>query len=65
MILVDWSDLNPYKNHFLLRASVAMDGRALTLYEEVHGLDTKEKPATHRTFLSRLKQMLSAECRPT
>jgi RHS repeat-associated protein len=52
VILVDWSDLDPYKNHFLLRASVAVDGSSLSLYEEVHGLDTKEKPATHKSFLN-------------
>lgn len=64
VILVDWSDLDPYKRHYLLRASVALEGRAMTLYEEVHGLDTKEKPATHRTFLARLKTILPDACRP-
>lgn len=64
VILIDWSDLDPFKRHFLLRASVAMDGRALTLYEEVHGLDTKEKPSTHKTFLGRLKRMLPQQCQP-
>lgn len=64
VILVDWSDLDPHKRHFLLRASVALEGRAMTLYEEAHGLDTKEKPATHRTFLARLKNMLPPACRP-
>jgi hypothetical protein len=64
VILVDWSDLDPYKNHFLLRASVAVDGRSLSLYEEVHGLDTKEKPATHKAFLKQLKKTLPANCRP-
>jgi len=64
VILVDWSDLDPYKRHFLLRASVAVDGRALTLYEEVHKLNTKEKPKTHRTFLNKLKNILPNGCRP-
>jgi len=64
VILVDWSDLDPYKRHFLLRASVAVDGRALTLYEEVHELSTKEKPKTHRAFLNKLKAMLPNGCCP-
>ncbi len=64
VILVDWSDLDPYKRHYLLRASVALEGRAMTLYEEVHKLGTKEKPATHRTFLTRLKNILPPTCRP-
>ena len=64
VILVDWSDLDPYKRHYLLRASAAMDGRSLSLYEEVHTLDTKEKPTTHRIFLKRLKEILPQGCRP-
>jgi len=64
VILVDWSDLDPNKRHYLLRASVAVEGRCLTLYQEVHGLDTKEKPKTHRRFLQRLNEMLSKDCRP-
>lgn len=64
VILVDWSDLDPRKNHFLIRASVAVDGRAMSLYEEVHELDTKEKPETHRAFFHQLKKVLPADCRP-
>ena len=64
VILIDWSDLDPNKRHYLLRASVALEGRAMTLYEEVHGLDTKEKPSAHRTFLARLKKILPQACRP-
>lgn len=64
VILVDWSDLDPFKRHYLLRASVAVDGRSLSLYEEVHGLDTKDKHETHQIFLSRLKRILPEACRP-
>ncbi len=41
-ILVDWSDIDERKEHFLLRASLATQGRSLTLYEEVHPLSRKE-----------------------
>jgi len=64
VVLVDWSDLDPYKRHYLLRASVAVDGRSLSLYEEVHGLDTKDKHKTHRKFLFRLNKLLPDNCRP-
>lgn len=64
VILVDWSDLDPKKKHFLIRASAAVDGRSLSLYEEVHELDTKEKPDTHRAFFNHLKKMLPADCHP-
>jgi hypothetical protein len=58
VILVDWPDLDKCKRHFLIRASLAFDGRSITLYEEVHDLSTKEKPATHTQFLLRLKAKL-------
>jgi len=64
IILVDWSDCDPRKQHFLLRASVAVAGRSLTLYEEIHPVTTKEKPGTHKQFMSRLKAMLPENCRP-
>lgn len=62
VVLIDWSDLTPNRSHFLLRASLAVKGRPLTLYEEVHtGLDNRE---VHRRFLQRLKQLLPDPCRP-
>jgi len=64
IILVDWSDCDPRKQHFILRASVAVAGRSLTLYEEVHPVGTKEKPGTHQQFMATLKAMLPEHCRP-
>lgn len=63
VILVDWSDMDPYKRHFLLRAALAFRGRSLTLYEEVHDITTKEKPETHARFLQRLSRLLPNGCR--
>lgn len=40
VILIDWSDLDVVKRHQVLRASLLLAGRALTLYEEVHGRAT-------------------------
>ena len=64
VILVDWSDLDAYKRPFLLRAAVALNARALTVYEEVPTTQTKEKPQTHRAFLRTLKAMLAEDCCP-
>lgn len=64
VILVDWSDLDPHKRHFLIRAAVALEGRSHTLYEEVHTIKTKEKPATHKSFMKKLKAMLPSNCCP-
>lgn len=64
VILVDWSDLDPRKEHFLLRAAVAVEGRSLTLLDEVHPLDKKEKPAVHKAFMEKLKSFLPVSCCP-
>ena len=60
---VDWSYLDTSKRNFLIRAAVALDGRNITIYQEVHPLNIKEKPATHLAFLAKLKQMLPIECK--
>jgi hypothetical protein len=64
VILIDWSDMDEYKQHFLLRASLATAGRSITLYEEVHTLKTKEKLATHQVFVRQLQTILPSECTP-
>ncbi|WP_339721428.1 IS4 family transposase [Marinomonas primoryensis] len=64
IISVDWSDLDARGQHFLIRASMAFDGRSITLYEEVHDKLTKEKPKTHRQFLSVLKALLPSKAKP-
>jgi hypothetical protein len=64
IILVDWSDIDARRKFFLLRAAVAVKGRSLTLYEEVHTFTTKEKAKTHAQFLKNLKEILPKDCRP-
>jgi hypothetical protein len=64
VIIVDWSDMDECKRHFLLRASVPIEGRSLTLYEEVHTVKSMEKPKVHEHFLQTLQKMLPPHCRP-
>ena len=64
IIHVDWSDMDTRKQHFLIRASIATQGRLLTLYEEIHPLSLKEKPKTHRLFMQKLKAMLPQNVTP-
>lgn len=64
IIHVDWSNMDDRKQHFLIRASIATQGRSLTLYEEIYPLSLTEKPTTHRLFMQKLKAMLPKECRP-
>jgi len=58
IIHIDWSDLDDRKQHFLIRASLEAQGRSLTLYEEIHPLNKKEKPKTHLLFLKKLNHIL-------
>ena len=62
VILVDGCELEGRGELKLLRAAVAVGGRALPVYEELHdvALDTEG----HRRFLSRLSQVLGPHCRP-
>jgi hypothetical protein len=64
VMMVEWSDRDACKRHFLPRASVPLRGRSLSLYEEVHPAKSKDKPAVHRRFLQRLQARLPPACRP-
>lgn len=69
-ILVDWSSL-PNSHYItkdgeqcLLRASLAAEGRAITLYEEVHPKRLESNPKVHNNFLKNLCSILPPECIP-
>lgn len=64
LVIVDWSDLTADRSRQLLRASVALEGRSMTLYEEVHPQSLATSPEVHATFLSRLALMLPPGCAP-
>jgi hypothetical protein len=64
LILIDWSDLTPDRRWQLLRASVALEGRSVTLYEEVHPLARATSRRVHAKFLTRIKAMLPRGCVP-
>ena len=64
LVVVDWSDLTKDQRWQLLRASVVVDGRSITLYEEVHPQKLLANPKVHRCFLQQLKSILPTGCRP-
>lgn len=64
LVVIDWSDLTPDRQWQLLRASVAIEGRSMTLYEEVHPQSQATSPRVHEAFLTRLSTMLPAGCVP-
>jgi hypothetical protein len=64
LIVVDWSELSVDGRWQLLRASVALQGRSLTLYEEVHPQSRLASRVVHKHFVARLASMLPAGTRP-
>lgn len=64
IVLVDWSDLTSDREQQLLRASIPVSGRSLTIYEEVHPLKGYANRKVHHTFLNRLKQLLPDNISP-
>src|SRR6202008_551103 len=63
MIIVDWSDLRADRSWQVLRAALIVQGRAFTLYEEVHPLSVAGSLAVHKAFLKQLRSWLRMKCR--
>ncbi|CAK2026962.1 hypothetical protein VCRA2110O173_340009 [Vibrio crassostreae] len=58
VILVDWSDVREQLRYMTLRASVALDGRAITIFEQVFEYGQYNSPKNHQTFLDKLQSIL-------
>ena len=63
LLLVDWAHIDN-NNWCLLRASVAFDGRAFTLYEQIYPERRMNSHGCHIAFLNKLKSCLPKECTP-
>lgn len=63
-ILIDWSDLTEDRAFIVLRASLVFDARSMTLYEKVHVLKEYGGRTVQHQFLSKLSQLLPANCKP-
>jgi len=64
LIAVDWSDLKEDQSLHLLRASLPLGGRSLTLYEEVHTQSNLGNRQVQHRFLHQLKALLPATAQP-
>ena len=64
VILVDWSDVSDDQVFQKLRASMAVEGRAMTLYEEVHPQSKSANRQVQNRFLKTLRQLLPEQCCP-
>lgn len=60
LVLVDWADLERDGRWALLRASVPMGGRALTLFEKVYARERMGQPKAQREFLHTLARIVPA-----
>jgi hypothetical protein len=63
LIIVDWSKY-PNSNDAILRAALAADGRALTIYDERHPLKKMGNRKIQERFLDHLKKILPVDCHP-
>ncbi|MEK7352764.1 MAG: IS4 family transposase [Nitrospirota bacterium] len=58
LIVVDWSSITADLKWHWLRASVVVEGRSVTLYEEVHPQRLLANYQVHKRFVKRLAQLL-------
>lgn len=65
LLVVDWSDITPDQRWHLLRASVVVKGRSVTLYEEVHPQTRLGHPQVHRAFVRQLRWLMPVGCQVT
>jgi hypothetical protein len=63
LIIVDWSSVYNY-NFVMLRASIPIDGRAITLYEEIYPDTRHGNHKAHVSFLAKLATLLPRGCKP-
>ena len=64
LIVVDWSDCEPGHEWLMLTAALAVGGRALPFYQEVHRLSAYNSPKTHCRFLQALQTVVPRHCHP-
>ncbi|NIR50593.1 MAG: IS4 family transposase, partial [Aliifodinibius sp.] len=64
VILIDWSDVSADREFHMLRASIPVDGRSMTLYEESHHQRHDGNPHVQKRFLQQLKSILPRHCHP-
>ena len=64
LILIDWSDLHEDCRWQLLRASIPMSGRAVTVLEMIFPESMKGSPRAEKQFLQRLRALLPAGIKP-
>jgi len=65
VILIDWSPLSKDGRFHLLRASLPVGGRAITIHDEVHPEKLLHNRKVEKQFLTHLKDIVPPHSRPT
>lgn len=60
LLLLDWSQVHPGSEQYVLRVAALKKGRALAIYEEVYRRGRMDKAKTMKTVLANLAQILPA-----
>jgi hypothetical protein len=63
VVLVDWSPFKHKRDYGILRASIGMQGRSFTLYQETFIYAEVMRIRSQKRFLKKLKQILPADCK--
>ena len=64
LLIVDWSPINGSEIFQLLRVSIPMGGRALTIYEKAYEESELNTRTAHQELLNAIKYCLPDGCRP-
>ncbi len=64
LVIVNWSPVNGQEILQILRASIPMGGRTLTLYEKVYPESELNSERAHQELLDQLSACLPANCKP-
>ena len=64
IIHIDWSCISHKNNLYLLRASLAVKGRSIVIYEETHRKKSDNNHLTHKDFLNKLNLIIRSSATP-
>ena len=64
VVLIDWSDCPDNRAFVLLRASVPVGGRSVTVFEVVHSISCLGNPKVQQQFLAALSTILPTTSHP-
>lgn len=64
IIIVDWSGLTKCGEYHFIRASIPVNGRALSIYDKTYLESEYSSHRSHIEFISELKKVLPKNCKP-